>query len=58
MNDLKLLLAKNHITIRKLAKKCNVSDYRMGQKIRDYKLNLNEIKIILEMLDMKFEDVF
>jgi hypothetical protein len=58
MNDLKLLLFKNEITIRELAKKCNLSDYRMGQKIRDYKLNLNEIKIILEMLDMKFEDVF
>jgi hypothetical protein len=58
MNDLKLLLFKNKITIRELAKKCNLSDYRMGQKIRDYKLNLKEIKIILEMLDMKFEDVF
>jgi hypothetical protein len=58
MNDLKLLLAKNKITIRKLAKECNVTDYRMGQKIRDKRLNLKEIKIILEMLDMKFEDVF
>lgn len=58
MNDLKLLLAKNHITIRELAQKCNLSNYRMGQKIRDYRLNLREIKIILEMLDMKFEDVF
>ena len=58
MNDLKLLLLKKGVTIRELAKKCDITDYRMGQKLGDYRLNLKEIKIILKMLDMQFEDVF
>lgn len=58
MNDLKLLLMKNKITIKSLAKKLNISPYRLGKHINSYNLSLKEIKLILTELNMKFEDVF
>jgi hypothetical protein len=53
-----MLLFEKNISIKTVAKKCGKSDYWMGKKISSEQLNLKEIKIILELLDMKFEDVF
>lgn len=56
--NVRMLLFEKNISIKTVAKKCGKSDYWMGKKISSEQLNLKEIKIILELLDMKFEDVF
>lgn len=58
MNNLRLLLLEKGIKIKDIAIKCNRTRSRMGYKISNEKLNLQEIKIILKELNMKFEDVF
>lgn len=56
--NIKLLLFEKKITIKYLAKKCGISNYWMGQKLSNNNLSLKEIKIILDLLNCKFEDIF
>lgn len=59
MSKLRLKLLEKEIMIKKLADKCGVTSYIMGQKIKyNDRLKLPEIKIILDELNTTFEDVF
>jgi hypothetical protein len=59
VSKLRLKLLEKEIMIKKLADKCGVTSYIMGQKIKyNDRLKLPEIKIILDELNTTFEDVF
>jgi len=59
MTRLKIKLLEKDIMIKKLADKCGVTSYIMGQKIKyNNRLKLPEIKIILKELNSTFEEIF
>jgi len=51
-------MKKRKILIKELAKILNMSDYGLGQKIKRNHFNTQEIDILLEYFDMKYEDLF
>ena len=59
MNKLKLILYQRSIQIKDLATLCQLTPAHMSKKItnNDY-FKLNEIKIILNVLKLSFEEVF
>lgn len=56
---LQVLLKKKNIMVKDVAKKIGVSENIAGKKVKGLNpLKLTEIDIILEMLDMSFDNVF
>lgn len=47
-----------NMTIKDLAKKLNLADFRLWRVLRENTIDISDILGILKLLDVKFEDLF
>lgn len=51
-------LIRQNISIKYLSEKLDISQYHTGQKLKDLRFYPHQINIILDILQVKYEDIF